>query len=126
LQPLLPYVAPELIAGFGNMSSVGPAADVFSLATIVYELLSGGQQLLPVRNALHEYKPQVAELARVGGGITGDKLASMPPQLQGALLLHPEQGVTQLTQRQLVSFGSVCLVLRLLNGYKCFAARLHG
>lgn len=45
-QPLLPYLAPELVGGWGGTSpsdaphQVTPSADVFALATVAYELLA--------------------------------------------------------------------------------------
>lgn len=80
LQPLLPYIAPELVSGFGGTSSIGPPADVFSLATVVYELLSSGSPLLTVRNNINEYKARVAALPQ--GGMQ-DPLSSLPLPIQG-------------------------------------------
>lgn len=37
----LPYMAPEQIAAFARGGSVGPAADIYSLGVIVYEMLAG-------------------------------------------------------------------------------------
>ena len=50
-QPPLAYVAPELIA-CGAPVTVAPAADVFSLAALSYEMLARQGQLLPVQNSL--------------------------------------------------------------------------
>ncbi|KAJ9510959.1 hypothetical protein QJQ45_027821 [Haematococcus lacustris] len=91
-KPSLPYSAPELVGGWGGAqsslpsSALSPAADVFSLAALAYELLSGaGQLLLPVRNSLTEYKAAVLPAGLGGQQGLQAVLASAPPLLQEVL-----------------------------------------
>jgi hypothetical protein len=86
-QPLLAYVAPEMVAGYGASlgSSIGPPADVFSLAVVVSELLAPSHKPLlgHVRHSLNEYKAAVVALQHAGVGAP-DPLAGVPPAIQGA------------------------------------------
>ncbi|KAK9916801.1 hypothetical protein WJX75_007226 [Coccomyxa subellipsoidea] len=62
-QPPLAYVAPELANADGQTaaSSIGTAADIFSLAAFAYEVLAG-KQLLPVQFDLDDYNGRLASL----------------------------------------------------------------
>eukprot|EP00798_Chlamydomonas_sp_ICE-L_P021793 gene21793-28814_t len=86
-EPVLPYTAPELVGGWGGTSqasgAVTPAADIFSLACVAYELLiaTGGgiHQLIPVRSNVHDYRTRVSSLSE------SQDLCACPAALQGVL-----------------------------------------
>lgn len=68
------------MGGWGGSAftgSVTPAADVFSLAILAFELWAG-HQLLPVRSNLHDYRAKLAVLG------TAD-MAGVHPALQGEM-----------------------------------------
>ncbi|KAF5833207.1 hypothetical protein DUNSADRAFT_10557 [Dunaliella salina] len=118
-KPWLPYTAPELVGGWGGLQaatgpSITPAADVFSTAVLLYELLTAvdadgsvsskprpptfkasngaigsggrhgrGEQLLPVRSNLHDYRDRVMALQHMSE--RWHPLHLMPEQLQGLM-----------------------------------------
>jgi SCY1-like protein 2 len=77
VQPPLPYVAPELAVAAGAAPRVLASADVFSLATVAFELITR-RQLLPVRHSLADYESRVHSLALVD-------MAGVPHALEGVL-----------------------------------------
>lgn len=79
LQPPLAYLAPELTsAGIGGGDGLlTAAADVFSLAALVYELTTS-KQLLPVRSDIYNYRARVTTLAQA-------ELPGIPPELDTIL-----------------------------------------
>jgi SCY1-like protein 2 len=78
LHPLLNYVAPELVAT-GRGVAILPAADVFSLAAVTYELITH-RSLLPSTCSLVDYEIQITNLTQHSNSISGT-----PPQLEQIL-----------------------------------------
>jgi len=78
LHPSLNYVAPELVAR-GRGVAILPAADVFSLAAVTYELITH-RSLLPPNCSLVEYEMRIADVTQHSSSISGT-----PPQLQEML-----------------------------------------
>lgn len=85
LQPLLSYVAPELVATGQNVS-VLPSADVFSLALLAYELATQ-RPFLPLACSLIEYESCLRglPLSDLPGAPTG-----LAPMLRQMLAPAPE------------------------------------
>lgn len=78
LHPSLNYVAPELVAT-GRGVAILPAADVFSLAAVTYELIVH-RSLLPPRCSLVDYEMRMTDLTQHSSSISGT-----PPQLEQIL-----------------------------------------
>jgi hypothetical protein len=82
----LPYLAPELVAGFG----ADAAADIYALGVVLYELLTGrplfrgGNELETMHRVLHEVVPPPSRIA-----------AGVPPELDAIVLrsLARDRGV---------------------------------
>ena len=77
LQPDLNYLAPELAGGHTDDMSTctTPACDIFSLALLSYEVLSGSK-LLSTKREIVYYKSKVVSLAK-------ETFSGVPPLFEG-------------------------------------------